>query len=149
VNPRYRGRTYGIEVRTDDADERQPPGTIVHVEDPGAVQRRLSHEIRPRDPVDLRLLFVRAGDPAEPVYGIHHEAGFLGITAPALGAALARRLRGEKFPATIRDVVVEGVETVAGLPEESRAADLGPSGLWLRPRLVGLGEFTWGENEAA
>lgn len=146
-NPRYRGRTYGIELRPDDIDHRQPAGTSVHLEDPVVIQHRLSHEVGPRDAVDLRLLLVRSGEPAEPVYGVFHHSGFLGITGPSLGAALARRIFGERFPVAIRQVALDGVESVVGLPEEARAADLGSAGLWLRPRLVGLGELIWSDVE--
>jgi hypothetical protein len=58
-----------------------------------------------------------------------------------LGDALRGRLRDA--PARIRDIYIDDLETVAGAKSTSDAAGIGRSGMWLRPRLIGLGEFDW------
>jgi hypothetical protein len=78
-----------------------------------------------------------------PCFEVRHAAGAIGITGEAFGRALRSRLRSDRRPARILDVRVDGLETVKGSADVGDAAGLGRSGLWLRPRLVGLGDFEW------
>ena len=88
------------------------------------------------DSVETNLQGVVTGQ--DPVYGD------IGITGAELGKALRTRLRSGGRPAAITGVRIEGLESVTGSPDLAEAAGMGRSGIWLRPRLVGLGEFTWG-----
>jgi hypothetical protein len=76
------------------------------------------------------------------VYAVVHNAGRIGITGAQLGEALRQRV-GLQVPKRINEVRVDGIETVKGPVETAAAAGLGPAGFWLRPRLIGLGEFDW------
>ena len=135
-------QTFGIELRGDDVHHVDPGGSVALDEDPAVVQSRLVTSVRPGDEITLdwkgELDFGRG---ARPVYAVEHEAGAIGVTGARFGDALKRRAKGA--PKRILEVRVDDLETVAGSPETSEAAGLGPSGLWLRPRLVGLGEFNW------
>jgi hypothetical protein len=73
---------------------------------------------------------------------VHDDYGPIGATASRLGDALRGRLRGGR-PGIISGVRIDDLETVAGSPDVGDAAGLGRTGVWLRPRLIGLGEFRW------
>lgn len=48
-----------------------------------------------------------------------------------------------RWPALITGLRVDTVESVAGSPAVTEAAGLGTHGVWLAPRLCGLGRFHW------
>lgn len=138
-------QTFGIEVRGEDAYDVEPGGSFLLNGDAKAVQQTLIESVRPGDPIRLDYLsdydFGR-GD--RPVYAIVHDMGTIGVTGPPLGDALRPRLWKDGRPSTITSVRVHDLETVKGDSMIGQAADLGRSGVWLRPRLIGLGEFNWG-----
>jgi hypothetical protein len=120
-----------------------PGGVFAIDSDPEELQQRLVTDVRPADTVDLeRVDDQDFGSGDLPCYAVRHESGVIGVTGAAFGTDLIRRTKGAA-PARITRLRVEGMETVAGTAEASDAAGLGAAGLWLRPRLVGLGEFEW------
>jgi len=137
-------QTFGIEILGDDVHDADPGGSLLVQEEAAAVQQRLITQVRPGDAVWLEHAGVQDfGRGNRPVYGVHHEAGLLGITGARFGDALGRRLKGKNGPARIDQIRIDDLETVKGSADTGDAAGLGRSGLWLRPRLVGLGDFTW------
>jgi hypothetical protein len=136
-------QTFGIEVRGDDVHAVDPGGTVGIDEPASEVQRRLIESVRPGDAVSLELIArLDLGRGALPVYAVSHAVGRLGITGTRFGEALRRRLR-DAAPARIEELRVDDLESVKGDVATGDAAGVGRSGLWLRPRLVGLGEFRW------
>lgn len=140
-----RWQTFGIEVLGDDVHGVDPAGVIITDVDSVRAQDLLRDEVRPGDSVMLEYCGEHdlAGTPV-PCYSIHHAAGPIGATSDLFGKAMATRVRGDRRPGRITDVRVEDLETVKGPEDSSEAAGLGGFGLWLRPRLIGLGDFDWG-----
>ena len=100
------------------------------------------------DPVELTLATAQPviGDS---VYAVRHGARVVGITSKSFARVLARSLSYDgrpgprKYPAQIDGLHVEMLDSVAGTPADVERFGIGPSALWLRPRLVGLGKFQW------
>jgi hypothetical protein len=137
-------QTFGIEIRADDVHGTDPAGTLGFEDDPRSVQALIAAAVRRADPVLLRHIGDHDfGHGPNPFYLVEHERGPIGVTGAGLGTAMRRQL-GRGAPALITEVRVEDLETVKGPVETGDAAGLGRAGLWLRPRLVGLGEFNWG-----
>lgn len=137
-------QTFGIELLGDDVHDAEPAGAVLIDHDtPETVQRRLIEDVRPGDPVTLVLTGEHDfGHGSRPVYVVMHEAGPIGITGDRFGATLRRRIH-KGAPEHIVEGRVDDLETVKGSIDTGDACGLGRSGLWLRPRLVGLGDFTW------
>jgi hypothetical protein len=136
-------QTFGIEILADDVHPTDPAGTIGFEADASEVQERLVTTVRPADPV--RLVHVGEhdfGSGPGPLYVVEHVLGPIGVSGVGFTAAMRRQL-GAHAPALITEVRVEGLETVKGPLATGEAAGLGRAGLWLRPRLIGLGEFSW------
>lgn len=142
-----RWKTLGFEIRGDDVDSLRPPGTWIIEDDPQTVQDYLSHEVARGDQVRLELAAVREGDKQVPFYTVVHRTQIIGVTSERFGELLGRRIRPRhpdaKWPLAITGLFVDAVDSVAGLPGVSRDAGLGVSGIWLRPRLIGLGAVDW------
>lgn len=138
--------SFGVELRAGDVHAHDPGGTFVIERDAEEVQHLLLTAVRPGDLVDLHYSGEHdLGFGSAPTYSVVHAVhGEIGVTGADLGRALQTRLRSRRRPAAITGVRVEGLESVTGSPELAEAAGMGRSGIWLRPRLVGLGEFAWG-----
>jgi len=140
---REQWQTFGIEVGGDDVHAVDPAGTVGFLEEPRGVQKRIRDDVRPGDPVILELCGeYDFGPNTVPYYAVIHDAGAIGVTGLRFGEALKRRMR-TRWPQRMMDVRIDDLETVKGPLETGDAAGLGRSGLWLRPRLVGLAEFDW------
>ena len=149
--PRDVWKTLGFELKGDDTHKMHPAGAHLFYEDPGAVQDRLRDDVRRGDSVELELAMADDGDEPRAWYLVHHAAGTIGVTSEEFGRALARRLRAKRntpnrWPVTIDQLRVEGIDTVAGLEGVGQSAGLGASGIWLRARIVGLGRVNWKES---
>lgn len=136
--------TFGIEMRGDDVHHIAPAGAFGVEHDSVETQRHLIESVRPGDDVTLTYVDeVAFGDVELPAYSVVHGAGLVGITGEAFGLALQGRLAGRRRPSRITNARVDDLETVKGSSDVADAAGLGRSGIWLCPRLVGLGEFDW------
>jgi superfamily I DNA/RNA helicase len=143
--------TAALELFPDDVESMRPPGTVFVEADAGAVQRHLRERVRPGSPVTLELVHVRSSADGElPFYVLRHEGHVVGETSEQLAQALAVRLRSDGrhrgWPTGFSGATTDGIETVVGLRSEGSAAGLGESGLWLRPRLVGIADLGTGED---
>ncbi|WP_062355844.1 ATP-dependent helicase [Herbidospora yilanensis] len=148
----YRG---GLEVLGGDVLTDQPAGTRHFQADPVELQRHLVGGVPPGAEVTLeRIGTDPVGLEESPPYLVVHEDRPIGTTSEAFGRSLHLHLKTAKnwvpraWPKTISSLRVETLETVAGSEAAGSAAGLGPHGVWLAPRLVGLGRFTWEKEES-
>jgi hypothetical protein len=145
-----RWRTLGLEIRGDDLDHLHPGGTWLIDLSPQELQDYLATAVARGDPVTLERCHVRKTVDPLAFYEVAHEGCPIGVTSEEFAKLLARRIRPKgpdaRWPRTITDVFVDGVDSVAGLPGQGAEHGLGVSDIWLRPRLVGLGRISWREE---
>jgi hypothetical protein len=138
-----RWQTFGIEVRGGDVHAVDPGGALAINAPAPRIQELLVAEVRPGDEVRLEYIDdVRFSGQELPCYAVRHTLGLVGVTGEEFGRALGRRVRSAG-PRAISNVRVDDLETVRGSSDIGDTAGLGRSGIWLRPRLIGLGEFEW------
>ncbi|KAB2340871.1 UvrD-helicase domain-containing protein [Actinomadura rudentiformis] len=143
------GRVFGIEALPEDVNRDEPAGTIGFQEDPLKIQNHLATAVREGDLITLvQLPAVATTD--LPTYAVEHDGHRIGVTGEAFVRALRTLLPGRerRLPPTIKDLRVDDVETVIGREAAGLNAGLGWSGVWLRPRIVGLGRCDWGEEQS-
>ncbi|GGP91131.1 UvrD-helicase domain-containing protein [Streptosporangium pseudovulgare] len=140
----------GIEIIGGDVRTEQPAGTHDFEADPIEVQKYLVTEVRPGDEVVLERLHTTAiGLQESPPYLVVHNGRPIGVTSDRFHGQLYRHLklgRGyepERWPRAVTGIRVDAMETVAGSEAAGANAGLGPYGVWLAPRLFGLGHFIW------
>lgn len=131
-----------IEVQGEDVDTTYPSRSPSQGFSAAEVQRYILGNVSPGDDVRLehRQVASRSRSGVDDVFVILHEEIEVGVTAPAFSGALWDLLSGRPFPAAIAGLRVEGIDTVAGTSQAGTAAELGPSGIWARVRVAGLGE---------
>lgn len=141
---RERWQTFGIEVLGGDVHAYEPGGDVGIGRSPAEIQDLLLRNVRSGDLLTLEYTCEHDFGRGElPMYAVIHSAhGAIGVTGAEFGEALRGRLRRD-VPAAITGARIDDLETVAGSPDVGDSAGLGRTGLWLRPRLVGLGEFQW------
>jgi hypothetical protein len=138
-----RWQTFGMEIRGSDVHSVDPAGALAIDTSAPEVQELLITGVRPGDEVRLEHLGdVRFSGQELPCYAVRHRLGLVGITGEEFARALRGRVRSEG-PRAISNVRVDDLETVRGSSDVGDSARLGRSGIWLRPRLIGLGEFEW------
>lgn len=138
------GATFGMEIRPGDVNLEEPAGAIGFRKDPRGIQNHLATAVREGDPVML----VRLHEPTSeelPRYAVDHGGQLIGVTSESFAKALRTLLpgRNRRLPPVIKNLRIEGVETVVGREAAGINAGLGWSGVWLRPRIAGLGRFDW------
>jgi hypothetical protein len=147
-------QTFGMEILGDDVHPLDPCGGLVlRSLDAKTVQASLISSVRPGDEVVLKLLGEHAfGTRHLPIYRVLHLPTLLtiGVTSERFGKDLAGRLKWSREagnypskPSGLSGIRIADLETVAGPPANAEAAGLANTGLWLRPRLIGLGEIHW------
>jgi hypothetical protein len=149
-NPKAKWQRVGIELIDRDVDHETPPGAAELRDDAVAIQRRLHDGISPDADVTLRLLHeLPLADDESPPYGIYLGDQPIGEVSSTFRQALFTVLeawRGyqiSRWPLGITGVSCDGVETVVGTEASTTHAELGDSGVWLAPRLSGMGRFDW------
>lgn len=138
-------QTFGIEIRGDDVHALEPAGSVLIDTSASYIQELLITHVRPGD--DIRLDYAgehRFNDRALPCYAVTHAVGRIGVTTEGFGRALVGRLKARRRPEHITNVRLDDLQTVKALADIGDDAGLGKSGIWLRPRLIGLGDFDWG-----
>jgi hypothetical protein len=150
VEQGYRGaRNLGMEIRAEDVNSEEPPGTVGFEEDPPKIQEYLATSVHEGDPISFVRLPPRSLD--DPIaYAVEHNGHRIGVSTESFARALKEIMpgRGRKMPPQITDLRVDTVETVIGREAAGLNAGLGWSGVWLRPRIVGLGRFDWAGEQA-
>jgi hypothetical protein len=139
-----KGRHFGLEIRVDDIVGAEPAGTVGFAADPSDIQRYLASDVHMGDPVTLTLLPEPAAEGFSR-YVVQHAGREIGVTSESLAAALTSLLPGRerRYPVRVQGLRADGVETVLGRESSGINAGLGWSGVWLRPRITGLGRFDW------
>jgi len=153
-----RWQRWGIEVGSGDVHTEDPAGTMGFTGDPIGIQNRLETDVAVGDPVILQRTAEESLEAwHSPPYLIIHRGSPLGLASSALRRDLylllksGPRLQPRSFPSLIEGLRIEAVETVVGSTAAGQLAGLGEYGVWLAPRLVGLGRFTYdkqGERDA-
>jgi len=138
----------GIEATGGDVNHDFPAGAGDPAADPAAVQRYLAGTVQANDLVELyRLHELPAGPSQTPPYGIFHNGSLIGEVSERFRRDLWCLLKTGRdvwnTPGRILDLRVEGSETVAGTSAAGERVGLDSSGVWLAPRLTGLGRFDW------
>lgn len=139
--------TFGFELRGDDVHRLHPGGGYVFDDDSVEIQEYLWTSVEMGDAVTLHLVGdVKKGETSVP-YTIVHNDRPIGVTSERFGEILGRRIgRGRPpkgWPQEIGGLRIEAVDTVAGTTAVSQKNGLGSAGIWIRPRIVGLGRFEW------
>lgn len=160
---RRRGARLGIEMTAQDVETDRPSGS--HLTLPAGsfdltaveLQDHFANAVDPGDEVVLERL--EKDSPYErqaPRYLVLHGGSGVpvGLTSERLAIDLYSHMqwpgkRERRWPAAIRGVWIDAVETVAGSRSAGDLAGLGERGVWLAPRLVGLSRFSYDQNADA
>lgn len=138
------GRPLGVEIRPDDVNIGNPAGTMGFHAEAREIQSYLATVVRGGDPVVLVQL---TGVPPEdvPRYIVEHGGHHIGVTSGIFATTLRSLFPGRdrRLPTRIEGLRMDSVETVVGREVAGVNAGLGWSGIWLRPRILGLGRFDW------
>ena len=135
-----------IEVRGDDSHALEPAGAHIEKFDVRAAQERLL-TAKVGEAVTLRLKRTHNAEGAPRVfYVIEQDGQPLGVTNEAFGRELGGVLKIGRnwevtWPGNIEGLILEGIDSVAGLPATSIKHGLGLHGIWLRARVSGLGRL--------
>jgi DNA helicase-2/ATP-dependent DNA helicase PcrA len=140
--------SWAMEAESSDVETSRPVvdatgsarGVQERLAQPDVVGTTLYADLVNRSPVDA------------PRYTLHLKDGQpVGRTSEQFGVDLVRvfgrRKPGESWPRRIEDIVLGAIEAVAGDPETTHDAELGRSGIWLVPRIVGMARPDWGTVE--
>ncbi|CAL9530436.1 UvrD-helicase domain-containing protein [Streptomyces sp. enrichment culture] len=150
VGGRERYVRAGMEATESDVCQEMPPGAGEAATDPVATQRYLADAVHEGAGVELRRLHDLPASPTQtPPYGIFHEDRLVGEASQSFRGDLWRLLKQhrnftvEQWPCRITGLRVDAVETVAGHASLTARLGMGDHGVWLAPRLCGLGRFDW------
>ena len=131
-----------LEIKGDDLHSAHPAGVQFMAEDAGHLQDLIGGLPRGQV-VDFELIPGSiSNDGAPPVYRATVDGVSVGVTREEFGKALRWKWR-HKVPIKFEGARVDSLDTVAGSGRIGADAGLGASGLWLRPRVVGLAQVHW------
>ncbi|WP_436791629.1 UvrD-helicase domain-containing protein [Yinghuangia sp. YIM S10712] len=140
----------GIELDDRDVCHEIPPGSGESVAAHEGTQQYLRINVHIGDAVELhRLHDLPATDTETPPYGIFHAGRSIGVASEQFRRSLwhvlklNRTYNVQRWPCRITDVRIDTLETVAGPRNLTERLGLGDRGVWLAPRLSGLGRFDW------
>lgn len=137
----------GIEAAGRDVCGEHPPGTDGFHDDPVELQDYLATHVRTGDSLVLRRLhdLPMAVDQSPP-YAVVHEDRQVAVVSERFRRDLHASLKVSRtweirWPDEVHGFRVDTMETVAGSPASGARAGLGDHGVWLVPRLSGLGRY--------
>ncbi|MFD5113795.1 UvrD-helicase domain-containing protein [Streptomyces sp. NPDC058391] len=140
----------GIAASGRDISREHPPGTDGFEDDPTAVQEYLASSVRPGDELVLRLQheLPMAVDQSPP-YTVLHRSRPIGVVSDHFRHDLHSSLKINKgwtinWPTEISGFRVDCLESVAGSTASGARAGLGDHGVWILPRMSGLGRYRRG-----
>ncbi|MGX1513515.1 UvrD-helicase domain-containing protein [Streptomyces collinus] len=135
---------YGIVADSGDVNRDHPPGRET---DAVATQDHLLRRVRPGHGVVLRRRHdLPMGETQSPPYVLLHEGREIGEASQHFREDLYRvqkvnRTWSPWWPDEIRDLRIDTLETVTGSTAAGANAGLGERGVWIAPRLTGVGRF--------
>ncbi|MFD5814606.1 UvrD-helicase domain-containing protein [Streptomyces sp. NPDC127038] len=135
---------FGIVTEAGDVCRDDPPG---HETDALATQTYLLERVRPGQKVVLRRRHdVPLGETQSPPYVLLHEGREIGETSRAFREDLFRVQKVSRtwdpwWPDEIHDLWIDTLETVTGSTAAGANAGLGDRGLWIAPRITGIGRY--------
>jgi hypothetical protein len=139
----------GLEVGAADVSQEEPPGSRLFEADGVDLQRYLLEAVRPADEIVLERVGDQPFGPYEsPPYLVLHESRPIGLVSQRFRTDLKRFLsmsrKEPQWPLRITGLRTDTIEAVVGGSAASAAAGLGGHGVWLVPRISGLGVFLYG-----
>ncbi|MEU1423874.1 UvrD-helicase domain-containing protein [Kitasatospora sp. NPDC005751] len=144
LNPRLKWRRDGIEVRAGDVCAREPADAA---HDAPAAQSHLLERVRPGDAVTFRLRdALPLGAEQSPGYALLHEGREIGDASEVFRCHLYAVLKvgptwDIRWPEEISGLRVDCLESVAGSTAAGANAGIGDRGVWIAPRISGIGRF--------
>ncbi|MEU8506051.1 UvrD-helicase domain-containing protein [Streptomyces brevispora] len=145
----------GIELIGSDVSHEQPPGTEGFQQNTAELWRHLLTDVAIGSEAELVLLHgIPVGSDQSPPYAVVVGGRQVAVVSERFRTDLHRLLRRtsysdvDRWPPLITGLRVDCVESVAGSPAATEAAGLGTHGVWVAPRLCGLGRFHWYTDEA-
>ncbi|PSJ30252.1 DNA helicase [Streptosporangium nondiastaticum] len=143
-NPRHKWRRDGVEVRAGDVCNQEPAGAL---DDASGVQSYLLERVRPGDTVTFRLRdTLPMGPEQSPRYAVLHEGREIGDASEGFRSDLYALLKvgttwEVQWPGEISGLRIDCLESVAGSTAAGVNAGLGERGVWIAPRISGIGRF--------
>ncbi|MES4891646.1 UvrD-helicase domain-containing protein [Streptomyces sp. NPDC096012] len=143
---------YGIQAMPGDVHREEAPGT--HGADTSAVETQtyLLEQVCPGDAVTLRRRHpFPLGPDQSPPYDLVHRDRPIGEVSERFrrdlhAVEMITRSWDVTWPAEIVGLRVEMLETVAGSTAAGANAGLGGNGVWIAPRITGIGRYRRGER---
>ncbi|MFD5915312.1 UvrD-helicase domain-containing protein [Kitasatospora sp. NPDC058201] len=146
----------GIELLGEDVSHESPPGSTDLHESPSELLEHLRAGVTPGAPAELELLHgIPVAADQSPPYAVSVAGRRTGVVSQRFRTDLHRMLRRNartevaNWPPLITGLRVDSVESVAGDGAVSERAGLGDRGVWLAPRLCGLGRFRWYDEQGS
>jgi hypothetical protein len=142
----------GFEIIPSDVHGLEPAGGFGYEGDVPEIQRYIQSSVKIGDPVCLRQIQIAAEEGTPRIhYVLQHNDRLIGVTSVDSFYAYRDALRSPKawgnyqinWPEEIYSVRVEQIDTVAASPATSRKYGLGTSGMWLRVRIAGMGDWPY------
>ncbi|MDQ0991111.1 UvrD-helicase domain-containing protein [Streptomyces sp. V3I7] len=143
---------YGIQAMAKDIHREQPPDSHEAGGSALETQTYLLEHVRPGDAVTLRMRHpVPVGPDQSPPYDLVHRDRVVG----EVSERFRRDLRAVEavsrsweitWPTEIVGLRVDTLETVAGSTAAGVNAGLGGNGVWIAPRITGIGRYRRGER---
>jgi hypothetical protein len=152
IGGRQRWERLGLEAKGQDVCAEQPPGTDGFEDSPADLQEHLAAVVRPGDTVVLRKLYDLAVDEDQsPPYVVLHQDRPVAMVSERFRQDLHTSLKVSRswevrWPDEIHGLRIDTLETVAGSRAAGSRAGLGEHGVWLVPRLSGLGRYRSGNG---
>ncbi|WP_328918913.1 UvrD-helicase domain-containing protein [Streptomyces griseoaurantiacus] len=143
---------FGVVAEAGDVCRDNPPG---HTTDAVATQAYLLREVGPGQEVLLRKRHdLPAGETQSPPYALLHRGREMGEASERFRQELFRVQKVNRtwdpwWPDEIHGLRIDTLETVAGGVAAGANAGLGDRGVWIVPRITGLGMFRRAEGQDA
>ncbi|WP_189948931.1 UvrD-helicase domain-containing protein [Streptomyces alanosinicus] len=143
---------YGVQVMPGDIHRGQPPGPYDADVSAVETQTYLLEQVRPGDAVTLRMRHaLPTGPDQSPPYDLVHRDRIVGEVSERFrrdlyAVEMISRSWDVTWPAEIVDLRVDTLETVAGSTAAGANAGVGGNGVWIAPRITGIGRHLRGER---
>jgi hypothetical protein len=140
---------YGIVAEAGDVAQDDPPG---HASDAVLTQAYLLERVHPGDAVVLRKRHdLPSGEYQSPPYALIHDGREIGEASERFREELFRVQKVNRawdpwWPDEIHGLRIDTLETVAGGVAAGANAGLGDRGVWIVPRITGIGMFRRAED---